>query len=436
MDGIPPALYDKEVVGMARMSAPRGTTDILPEQARLWQALEEKVRDVGARYGFGEIRTPVFEHTDLFARGIGAETDVVSKEMYTFVDRADRSLTLRPEGTAGVVRAFMEHRLDAEAQPVKLYYMGPMFRYERPQAGRTRQFHQLGAETVGTDDPAADAEMIDLLVAVLREVGLGDFTVQLNSIGCTRCRPDYIDGLRAALAPIKDDLCGSCQHRFDTNPLRILDCKRPDCIERTAEAPLLTDGLCTDCGDHFTLVRQYLTDLGLEYELVPRLVRGLDYYTRTVFEVVSPVLGAQDALGGGGRYDGLMETLGGPPTPAVGFAAGMERILLAAAHVRETPAPDGLDAYIVSVGHRARRLAVATASTLRAAGLKTELDYMNRSVRAQLRQANRLGAAFAIVIGDDEVERGVVQIRDMAGSVDTETPPEAIVQVLERMRGE
>lgn len=419
---------------MARTSAPRGTSDILPQTARRWQSLEQNVRDVCAVYGYGEIRTPVFEHTELFARGIGAGTDVVEKEMYTFKDRAERNLTLRPEGTAGVVRAYLEHRLDAEAQPVKLYYMGPMFRYERPQAGRARQFHQLGVEAIGSDDAAVDVEVIALLVSLLRSVGLDEFTVHLNSIGCPDCRPAYIEALRAALAPVLHELCGSCQQRYDHNTLRILDCKRPGCIERTQDAPLLVDALCGACDDHFARVRRHLADLGLHYVLTPRLVRGLDYYTRTVFEVTSLALGAQDALGGGGRYDGLMETLGGPPTPAVGFAAGMERILLAAAQ-RQANEADAVVVYVVHLGDDAKAAAVQTVAALRDAGVKTELDYMNRSLRAQLRQANRLGAAAAVVIGDDEVTAGTVRIRDMESGDESVVAKDDVVQVLQRMRG-
>lgn len=421
---------------MAQISAPRGTGDILPADALRWQRLEQNVRDAGMRYGFGEIRTPLFEHTELFARGIGADTDVVSKEMYTFLDRGERSMTLRPEGTAGVVRAYMEHRLDKEAQPVKMYYMGPMFRYERPQAGRTRQFHQLGVEIVGSPDPAADVESIDFLVAVLRSVGLKDFTVLLNSIGCPSCRPPYIETLKAFLEPLKDDLCSSCRRRYDTNPLRILDCKRSACMEATEDAPVLTDGLCGECEDHFAAVKQYLDAVGLGYELRPRLVRGLDYYTRTVFEVTSPVLGAQDALGGGGRYDGLVSALGGPPTPAVGFAAGMERILLAAARAAQTTEPSGPEVYIVSVGPEVRAEAVGLAARLRGAGVRADMDYMGRSLRAQLRQANRLGASRALVLGEDEVARGVVTMRDMEGGAETEWALTDVVQVLLRMRGE
>lgn len=391
------------------------------------------MRDVCALYGYEEIRTPVFEHTELFSRGIGEVTDIVEKEMYTFEDRAERSLTLRPEGTAGVVRAYLEHRLDTEAQPVKTYYMGPMFRYERPQAGRARQFHQLGVETVGSMDPAVDVETIALLVALLRSVGLSEFTVHVNSIGCPDCRPAYIESLRDALAPVKDELCGSCQHRYDRSPLRILDCKRPGCIELTQDVPELADALCEPCSDHFAAVLAYLTELQLAYEVTPRLVRGFDYYTRTVYEVSSPKLGAQDALGGGGRYDGLVETLGGAPTPAVGFAAGMERILLAAT-LQEDAGPK-VDAYVINLGDDTRASAVRVAAVLRDAGVKTDLDYMGRSLRAQLRQANRLGARVAVIIGEDEMAGGTVQLRNMDSGEETTVPETDVVQVLQRMRG-
>lgn len=427
--------YENEVVDMARTTAPRGTSDILPRDMGQWHQLEQKVRDVCAVYGYEEIRTPIFEHTELFARGIGEVTDIVEKEMYTFADRADRSLTLRPEGTAGVVRAYLEHRLDTEAQPVKMYYMGPMFRYERPQAGRARQFHQLGVETVGTMDPAMDAEVIALLVALLRSVGLDEFTVHINSIGCPGCRPAYVERLREALAPVQDELCTSCQQRFERSPLRILDCKRARCIELTQDVPVLTDALCASCAKHFEEVVAYLSELGLTHQLTPRLVRGFDYYTRTVFEVTSPVLGAQDALGGGGRYDGLVETLGGQPTPAVGFAAGMERILLAAAKKGGQASPSILDAYVVTLGEGARAVAVRTAAALRDANLKTELDYMDRSLRAQLRQANRLGARVAVIIGEEEVTADTVRIRDMDSGEERTIAAADVVQLVQQLRG-
>lgn len=418
---------------MARMSAPRGTIDILPSEAKRWSALESALREVCALYGYGEIRTPIFEHTELFARGIGSDTDVVEKEMYTFVDRGERSLTLRPEGTAGAVRAYLERRLDAEAQPVKLFYVGPMFRYERPQAGRARQFHQLGVECIGSADAGADVEVIALLAALFRRIGLNDFDIHLNSIGCPKCRPAYVEKLREALTPIRSSLCKSCQDRFERNTLRVLDCKRDTCRELTKDAPIMLEHLCDECDEHFQQVRTYLDDIGIKYTINTRLVRGLDYYTRTVFEFVSPHLGAQDALGGGGRYDGLVETLGGQPTPAVGFAAGMERILLATEANAVATGPQ-LDAYVATLGDEGRRAGIALAERLRAAGLRVELDYMDRSLKAQMRQANRHGAHVVLIVGDDEAKAGTVQVRDMRTGDERAVDRDKVVVVLAEMR--
>jgi len=397
---------------VAYLTAPRGTTDILPSEARRWAALEAAFREVCALYGYGEIRTPMFEHTEVFARGIGTYTDVVSKEMYTFEDRGGRSLTLRPEGTAGVVRAYLERNLGAEAQPVKLFYTGPMFRYERPQAGRARQFHHLGVECIGSADPAVDVEVISLFAALLRRIGLNEYTIHLNSIGCPACRPAYVQRLQEALAPVKDRLCASCQERLERNPLRVLDCKRDECRALTRDVPSILDALCGECAEHFRQVRAYLDDLGMAYVLTPRLVRGLDYYTRTVFEFVSPRLGAQDAIGGGGRYDGLVETLGGPPTPAVGFAAGMERLLLALSPGEQEAAP-AFDVYVATLGQAGRRVGVALAEKLRRAGLRVDLDYMGRSLKGQMRQANRLGVPVTLIVGDEEAAAGTIRLRDM-----------------------
>lgn len=415
------------------MSAPRGTIDILPSEAKRWSALESALREVCALYGYGEIRTPIFEHTELFARGIGSDTDVVEKEMYTFVDRGERSLTLRPEGTAGAVRAYLERRLDAEAQPVKLFYVGPMFRYERPQAGRARQFHQLGVECIGSADAGADVEVIALLAALFRRIGLNDFDIHLNSIGCPKCRPAYVEKLREALTPARSSLCKSCQDRFERNTLRVLDCKRDTCRELTKDAPIMLEHLCDECDEHFQQVRTYLDDIGIKYTINTRLVRGLDYYTRTVFEFVSPHLGAQDALGGGGRYDGLVETLGGQPTPAVGFAAGMERILLATEANAVATGPQ-LDAYVATLGDEGRRAGIALAERLRAAGLRVELDYMDRSLKAQMRQANRHGAHVVLIVGDDEAKAGTVQVRDMRTGDERAVDRDKVVEVLAEMR--
>lgn len=419
---------------MARLSAPRGTTDILPAEARRWAGLESAMREVFARYGYGEIRTPIFEHTELFARGIGEDTDVVEKEMYSFEDRGERSLTLRPEGTAGAVRAYLERRLDTEPQPVKLWYAGPMFRYERPQAGRARQFHQLGAECIGTEDPAADVEVIAMVAALFRRLGLTKYELHLNSIGCPECRPAYVRKLRAALEPVRGSLCKSCQDRFERNTLRVLDCKRESCRELTKNAPVILDSLCRDCDGHFAQVRRYLDELAIPYVINTRLVRGLDYYTRTVFEFLSPHLGAQDALGGGGRYDGLVETLGGPPTPAVGFAAGMERILLATEGL-DQPETASVDAYVATLGDAGRRVGVVLAERLRRVGLRVELDYMERSLRAQMRQANRLGAKSVLIIGDDEAAAGTVQLRDMESGAERTVGIDEVEYALDEKRG-
>src|SRR5690606_8681919 len=294
---VPPVPIGNGVVFLGIITAPRGTADILPADARRWHELEEAARAVFDAYGYGEIRTPIFEHTELFQRGIGEATDVVDKEMYTFMDRGDRSLTLRPEGTAGVVRAVLEHNMDKGALPVKLYYMGPMFRYERPQAGRARQFHQVGAECLGTMDPAADAEMSRMPATLLKRVGVTDFEALISSIGCPRCGRAYVERLRAHLADRREQLCAISRERYDRNPLRLLDCKRESCRRLTEDVPKLVDSLCDGCASHFQQVRAYLDDFGLPYRLAPRLVRGLDYYTKTVFELVSSDLGAQDALG-------------------------------------------------------------------------------------------------------------------------------------------
>lgn len=432
---VPPVPIGNGVVFLGIITAPRGTADILPADARRWHELEEAARAVFDAYGYGEIRTPIFEHTELFQRGIGEATDVVDKEMYTFMDRGDRSLTLRPEGTAGVVRAVLEHNMDKGALPVKLYYMGPMFRYERPQAGRARQFHQVGAECLGTMDPAADAEMIRMPATLLKRVGVTNFEVLINSIGCPRCRPAYVERLRAHLADRREQLCASCRERYDRNPLRLLDCKRESCRRLTEDVPELVDSLCDGCASHFQQVRAYLDDFGLPYRLAPRLVRGLDYYTKTVFELVSSDLGAQDALGGGGRYDGLVETLGGPPMPGVGFAAGMERILLVMAKYRPAPAPKPVDAMIAHHGAAGRRIAVRLAGEWRDAGLRVEIDYMDRSLRAQMKQADRLGARLVVIIGEDEASRGVVRVRDMATGEEREMRAEEVFQSLMQKGG-
>ena len=386
---------------MAALKAPRGTQDILPDEAARWQQVEAAAREVMASYGYREIRTPIFEHTELFARGVGEQTDVVEKEMYTFTDRSGRSITLRPEGTAPLARAFIEHGMHLWPSPVKLFYIGPMFRYERPQAGRLRQHHQMGAEALGSDDPALDAEAILMPIDIFRRLGLQRFTVQLNSIGCPRCRPAYREALLAYLAARTEALCENCRRRLHRSPLRVLDCKVPSCREATAAAPASVDFLCAECREHFRQVQGHLDALGVAYELDPRLVRGFDYYTRTVFEVQSPDLGAQNAVAGGGRYDGLVETLGGPPTPGVGFASGIERALLALQQTGSAPAEAGwLDVYVACADGRLGSEWLAFLYRLRRAGVRADAAAGGRSLKSQLRGADRAGARVAVIVGD------------------------------------
>lgn len=408
--------------------APRGTMDFLPGKVELWQYIAQTARTVFAQYGYEEIITPIFEHTELFLRGIGETTDVVNKQMYTFTDRGDRSITLRPEGTASVVRAYLEHKLHAAPQPVKLFYMGPIFRYERPQAGRYRQFHQFGAEALGSRDPALDVEMIAMSIEILRRLGLGNFLVHINSIGCPECRPKFRQVLRDHLAPQLDHLCPTCLERYEKNPLRILDCKNATCKAAAAGAPHAVDYLCAECAAHYANVRKYLAALNIAYQQNDLLVRGLDYYTKTVFEVESLDLGAQSAMCGGGRYDGLVEECGGPPTPGVGFAAGMERILLVLEEQGIKP-PDqaGVDAFVICLGETVRAQGLMIVQSLRQAGLKAETDYGARSIKAQMKAADRLKAAKVLILGEDEAARGVVQVRTMGTGTQIEVPVSQVV---------
>ena len=385
------------------MKAPRGTQDVLPGRSAAWLRLEAITREVMASFGYREIRTPIFEHTELFSRGVGEATDVVEKEMYTFEDRSGRSITLRPEGTAPVARAYIEHGMHLWPQPVKVFYIGPMFRYERPQAGRLRQHYQIGAEALGSADPALDAEVIVLPIEIFRRMGLRRFEVHLNSIGCPRCRPVYRERLLAYLRPRADQLCESCQRRLERSPLRVLDCKVPSCREVTQDAPNAVDSLCDQCRAHFDALRAHLDRLEVPHVLDFRLVRGFDYYTRTVFEVLSEDLGAQNAVAGGGRYDGLVETLGGKPTPGVGFASGMERALLAASEAGEPlEEPGWLDVFVASEGEGGRDEALRLLYRLRRAGLRADVDYQGRSLKAQLKLADRAGARVAVIVGGDQ----------------------------------
>ena len=398
-------------------NAPRGTKDILPENVAGWNYVEQKIRDICARFGYEEIRTPMFEHTELFHRGIGEGTDVVDKEMYTFTDRGGRSITLRPENTASAVRAYLQNKLYGDSSLTKLFYIGSMFRYDRPQAGRMREFHQFGVEALGEANPAVDAEIILLAMEFLKSLGLKDLKLSLNSVGCPSCRPAYRQALQEYFRPHLDELCGDCKDRFERSPLRILDCKADADKEFMAGAPKITDCLCDECREHFEQVQSLLTEAGVEFELDPRLVRGLDYYTKTAFEIKYAPLGAQSAVAGGGRYDGLIEEIGGNPTPAVGFATGLERVLLALE--KQGLLPDTkkqADAFVVALGEAAQKPAFRLLQQLRGAGLTALMDYAGRSMKAQMKQAGKAGARFALILGEDEIKENAVMLKDMEKS--------------------
>lgn len=393
---------------------PRGTSDLLPAETAKWQAVENSMRTTFGRYHYGEIRTPVFEHTELFARGVGETTDIVSKEMYTFVDRGDRSITLRPEGTAGVVRAYVENKLYGDPSVTKLYYIGPMFRYEKPQKGRERQFYQYGCEVLGSDLPAVDAEVIALNHDVLTSLGLTDLHVELNSVGCGVCRPLHRERMIAALMPYKDELCTDCQQRLERNPLRIFDCKNRSCklVIEKSEAPTILDALCDECTDHFAGVKAALRTIGVEFEINDRLVRGLDYYTRTAWEITVPEHGT---IAGGGRYNGLVAMVGGPETPGIGFAGGMERAMLVLAAQRgEDPGQSGLDVYVTVAHESAEEMAMQLLQACRRAGLRADRDYLGKSVKSQFKAADRDGAQFVATLGDEEVANLTVALKDLA----------------------
>jgi histidyl-tRNA synthetase len=412
-------------------AAPRGTKDILPAEAGAWRYVENIIRNICASYNYQEIRTPVFEHTELFLRGIGDTTDVVEKEMYTFMDRGKRSITLRPENTASAVRAFVEHKLYAEPAPVKLFYMGPMFRYDRPQAGRQRQFHQFGVEALGVQGPNIDAEIILLAVHILQQLGLKDLQLKINSVGCPKCRPVYRQKLQEYFRPHLSELCPDCKSRFDRNPMRILDCKVPTCKAVAAGAPHLADSLCEECKTHFAGLQKLLTAEGIEYTLDPNLVRGLDYYTKTAFEIQYAALGAQSAVCGGGRYDGLVEEIGGPVTPGIGFAMGLERLLLALQSQNLLPpAGNPLDVYAVTCNQERFTETFTAVQGLRKAGLKAEYDYAGRSMKAQMKQANRLQARYVLIFGDDEGRRGMVTLKNMQTSEQKEIALTEIVNII------
>jgi histidyl-tRNA synthetase len=419
--------------------APKGTIDMLPATARAWEYLTRTAQEMFARYGYEPVYTPLFEHTEVFTRGIGEATDIVSKEMYTFEDRSGRSLTLRPEGTASVVRAALEHTLVPQGSSVKLYYAGPMFRYERPQKGRMRQFWQIGIEILGAAEPGADAEVIVALWRFYEAVGIPAANMRLlvNSMGDDACRPAYREKVAAYIGSHASELCDECNRRLDTNPLRAFDCKNPACIVVMESAPLLRDELCEPCAEHYAAVKARLDALGIPYAEEPKLVRGLDYYTRTVFEVQADAgLGAQNAIGGGGRYDRLMEAYGGKPTPGLGWALGFERTLLAMeAAGAQIPTPALAEVYVARVDAQVAAEAFAIASELRDAGVAAELDHVGRSLKAQFKQADRLGARLVVVVGPEEIAAGEVTIRDMNTKEETRVALAGMASAVRRSLG-
>ena len=396
------------------INIPKGTKDVLPQDSYKWQYVEGVAREVANLFNIKEIRTPVFEHTELFQRGVGDTTDIVTKEMYTFKDKGDRSITLKPEGTAGAARSFIENGMGNGVLPAKMYYIIPAFRYERPQAGRLREFHQFGVEVYGSASAQTDAEVILTADTLLKKLGL-KIKLYLNSIGCPTCRAAYNKALKEFFAPHLDALCGDCKTRFEKNPLRLLDCKEENCKKINADAPKILDHLCDECRAHFEEVKACLTLAGVEYEVDPRIVRGLDYYTRTVFEFVSTSIGAQGTVCGGGRYDGLLESLGGKPTPAVGYAAGIERLLMVMEQTGvEIPTAPVPTVYIAGMDADCRKKAFALAAELRMSGVNAEVDLMERSVKAQFKYADKLGAKYVAVIGGNELAEGKANVKCMA----------------------
>jgi histidyl-tRNA synthetase len=403
--------------------APRGTSDILPQEQAYWRYLEQMVAHTAQLYGYQRLDAPTFEDSRLFARSVGEDTDIVTKEMYTFEDRGGSRLTLRPEGTAPVCRAYLEHGLKNLPQPVKLYYIASIFRYERPQAGRYRQHHQFGYEAIGDDDPALDGEVIDMAWRFLASVKLKRLSLQLNSIGCKKCRPGYVAALKSYYKSYTQALCPDCKSRLDRNPLRLLDCKQEACLKIAESAPKSADHLCPECADHFQQLKRYLELLGLPFTVNNQLVRGLDYYTRTVFEIQPHGGGAQSTLAGGGRYDDLIEEMGGKPTPALGFAAGMERIILNLKKQKiEAPPLPKPQVFIAYIGEGAKAEAVRLAANLRRGDIGVIAALGDKSLKAQLRQANNLGASQAVIIGEEELKSGTVIVRDMA-SAEQKTVP-------------
>lgn len=408
---------------------PRGTNDFLPGEVEKWQYLEGLIRELFANYHYKEIRTPIFEHTELFLRSVGETSDIVSKEMYSFEDKGLRHVTLRPEGTAGTVRAFVENKLFAQSLPVKLYYIGPMFRYDQPQAGRYRQFHQFGCEVLGSADPMVDAEVITFAVDLFTKLGLQSLSVLINTVGCDKCRPRYQQALKDYFSQYKDQLCPTCLERLEKNPLRLLDCKEEGCKAVAAHAPTTLEYACDDCKAHFEKVCAYLESVGIKYDVDTTLVRGLDYYTQTAFEVIMNKVGSQqNAICGGGRYNKLVSEVGGDDIPGVGFAAGMERVLLTIEEEGvQLPVKQDIDVYVAPLGDAAKEVCFKLTHSLRQAGLTVETDYLSKSMKAQMKAADKNHARYTVIVGDDELAQGVAVVRNMATSSQENVPLEEVI---------
>ncbi len=394
--------------------APKGTKDILPDQSYIWQYIEDNIRDITGTYGYKEIRTPIFEHTELFERGVGDTTDIVQKEMYTFLDKGDRSITLKPEGTAGVARAFIEHSLYAQSQPTKLYYVTPVFRYEAPQSGRLRQHHQFGVEVFGAKEPSIDAEIIGLAMSLFNRLGIKELSINISSIGCPKCRPKYQKALKIYLEDRYDKLCTTCQERYERNPLRILDCKEESCQRLLSDVPMILDYLCEECNDHFESLKQYLQNMGLEYEINPMIVRGLDYYTKTVFEIIANEGKFKGTVCGGGRYDGLVEECGGPATSGVGFGMGLDRLIMVMEGQKiDIPSNKKLDVYVATIGEAAKFKAMELITEFRNNHIAADMDHVGRSLKSQFKYSDKLDVPWVCIIGDNELKENIVKLRDM-----------------------
>ena len=412
--------------------APRGTKDITPKDAYKWNYVENKFREICSLFGYEEMRTPVFERTELFKRSVGDTTDIVQKEMYSFTDKGGRDITLKPEGTAGVVRAFIENKLYADTQPTKLFYITPCFRYERPQAGRQRQFHQFGIEALGSDKPSLDAEVIALAVQFFTEVGLKDLAVSINSVGCPTCRAEYNARLKEYLDKKSDVLCETCLERKDKNPMRVIDCKNPTCKENLNDIPFMVDHICDDCKDHFEKLQTYLKEMDINFVVDKTIVRGLDYYKKTAFEIISNDIGSQSTVCGGGRYDGLVEQLGGPKgVSGIGFGLGAERLLLTMENNNiEIENPYATDIFIVTIGDEAKTKSFKLLKDLRTNHISAENDHLDRSVKAQFKYSDKINAKFTIVIGDDELANDTATLKNMSTSEQTTIKLSEIVQEL------